>query len=602
MDKLKAQLAPVTKHWFWIAAVLVMLGSVATWWLASGKLITEFTSAESKIASDDSSVTSVSGKLNEHPNPKTHLEMEKLIADRKKEVLLAWQDVYDRQQGILIWPVKELQDEFVREFKDLTPIELAVAFPTPEDVEKDTALLSRYKNYIGNVLPGIAEIAKTKWTANFETNAAASGMGAMMGDSMSGMSGMDPRSMNTLVDEGPLVNWSTGSQDSLLTDLFPWRTGGALPKTLQVLYSQENLWILRQLMQIVASVNGDAAQRFQAKIREINRISIGSSVSTTAGSVSKPASDATQMMGGMGDMGGMGGMSDMGMDSSSAMSMDSSMGGGGAGVVEVDPGDNRYVDTAGKPILAAQLRAALSSNSPTDAFMAVAKRIPVMMSLKMDQRAVPELLAKCGSAQLMVEVKQVRILSAGASAAASGPGGSGMESGMGMDSSMGSGMDSSMGGMAAPVVAANPFPFDLDIEIYGIIYIYNPPLAEKLGVEKVNEDTVIDGTAMVDGSKVEEPAAAAVPAPAAAVPAAIAPAAVVPEVVVPEAVSTPEALPAPSATDAGAPANAVAPPDGNPSLPAASVPATDPAAGPAAASGARWDRNKLALHGLTAVA
>jgi len=590
MDKLKAQLAPVTKHWFWIAAGLVMLGSVATWWLASGKLITEFNSAESKIASDDSSVTSVSGKLNEHPNPKTHLEMEKLIADRKKEVLLAWIDVYKRQQDILIWPVKELQEEFVREFQDLTPIELAVAFPTPEDVEKDTALLSRYKNYIGNVLPGIAEIAKTKWTANFESSSGSGGMAAMMSDSMSGM---DPRGMNTLVDEGPLVNWSTGSQDSLLTDLFSWRTGGALPTTLQVLYSQENLWILRQLMQIVASVNGEAVQRFQAKIREINRISIGSSVSTTAGSVSKPSNDATAMMG---DMGGMGGMGDMGMDMSSGMSMDPTM--SGVAGLQVDPGDNRYVDTAGKPILASQLRAALSSNSPTDAFMAVAKRIPVMMSLKMDQRAVPELLAMCGSARLMVEVKQVRILPSGASAASSGPGGGGMESGMGMDSSMGSGMgsgmDSGMGGMAAPIVAADPFPFDLDIEIYGIIYIYNPPLAEKLGVEKVNEDTVIDGTAMVDGSKVAEPAAAAVPA--AAVPAAIAPAAIAPAAVVPEAVLTPEALPAPSATDT------VTPVDANPSLPAVPVPPAGSAAGPAAATGAYWDRNKLGLPRLTAVA
>ena len=134
---------------------------------------------------------------------------------------------------------------------------------------------------------------------------------------------------------------------------------------------------------------------------------------------------------------------------------------------------------------------------------------------------------------------------------------------------------------------ADQFPLDLDVEIYGIIYIYNPPFAEKLGVEKVNEDTVIDGTKMVDGRKVEEPAIAdsadAVPAAAAL-----------------ETVSTPEALPAPSATDAAAPV------DGNPSLPVAPLPVdpvpVDAAAGPAAASGVHLDRKKLAFQGLTTVA
>ena len=321
----------------------------------------------------------------------------------------------------------------------------------------------------------------------------------------------------TPIDEGPLVRWDTSSQEKLLDDLFPWRSSGAPPKTLNVLYSQENLWILRQLMQIIADVNGDVAQRFQAKIHNINRIAIGSSVSNTAGIITSPA------MGGMGGMGDGSMMSSGGYDSMSS-SMDSSMssssmsgmdgmGGMGPGV-EVDPGDNRYVDVAGKPLLASQLRSALSSNSPDDAKIAVAKRIPVMMSLKMDQRAVPDLIAKCGSAQLMVEVRQVRILPTGGSSAMmsggeSGSGGGGFGStGMSDSSGMGSSTGMTMGG-GGSTPGNEQFPLDLDVEIYGIIYIYNPPLAEKLGVEQVTEDTVIDGTAMRDGSKVETAAASA---------------------------------------------------------------------------------------------
>ncbi len=512
MGKLKDKLAPVLKHWFWITTGFVLVGSLAIWWLASGTLISEYQTASSKIESNASLVSGVSGKINEHANPKTHAEMEKLIEARKQAVLEAWTSVYKRQQDILVWPVAELQEDLVSEFRNLTPIELMVEFPTPDEEEKDTSILNRYSYYIKDALPPIAEIAKTKWTAQFD-RAGGSMMGGMyeQDTSMSGFPGA-----GVPLEEGPLVVWNTGSQESLLTDLFPWR--GGQPKTLDVLYSQENLWILRQLMEIIASVNGDVGQRFQAKIHEINRLSIGRSVSKVAGKISKPSREGAGMMGGMD-----------GMDMSSGMDMDMMSGGmddsmmmdsmGGAALVTVDPGDNRYVDLSGKPLTAAELRSALSSNAPDDAFKAVAKRIPVMMSLKMDQRAIPELVAKCGSARLMVEVGQVRILPAGTSASSGmddgygGGGMTGMDMGGGMDSS-GMGSDMMGGGMmgggmiASPAGPKVPFPLDLDVEIYGIIYIYNPPLEEKLGIKDVTQDTVVEGTAMIDGSKVAtEPAA-----------------------------------------------------------------------------------------------
>ena len=534
MDKLKLQLAPVAKHWFWIATGLVLLGSLGVWWIASGDLINQFQANKSKIEADANSVNTVSSKLDEHPNPKTHAEMEKLISASEQAVLDAWTTVYESQQDILVWPVEELTEDFVKEFRDLTPIELKVPFPTPEAEEKETSLLNQYRYYIGNVLPGIAEVAKSKWTASFDKSSG--GMGAMGGSAMMGSGSENYGGFGsgqpgvTAVDEGPLVRWDASSQEKLLDDLFPWRSSGAPPKTLNVLYSQENLWILRQLMQIIADVNGDVAQRFQAKIHNINRIAIGSSVSNTAGMITSPALGAA---GGMGDGSSMmssGSYEDMGSSmsgsmSSSGMSGMDGMSGMGSGV-EVDPGDNRYVDVAGKPLLASQLRSALSSNSPDDAKIAVAKRIPIMMSLKMDQRAVPDLIAKCGSAQLMVEVRQVRILPTGGSSAmtsggesVSGGGGYG-STGMSDSSGMGSSVGMEMGGGSTP--GNEQFPLDLDVEIYGIIYIYNPPLAEKLGVEQVTEDTVIDGTAMRDGSKVETaapPTAEALPAPSDAVPA-----------------------------------------------------------------------------------
>ncbi len=429
--------------------------------MSSGKLIAEYTTASGKIESDASQITNVSSKLSTHPNPKSAEEMGKLIKSRTQEVLDAWTSVYERQKKIFVWPA-ELQEDFLSQFRDKTPIELTVQFPTEPEVE--SSLRKRYELYIGEVLPGIAEIAKTKWTASFEKTAGSGGMDASAYGSPSGFDPTGQGQMNAtgILDDGPLVVWDTGSQQKLLEDLFPWR--GRLPATLDVLYSQENLWILRQLMYIVRDVNGDAAQKFQAKIHQINSLQIGSKVKTTAGMISKPAST------------GAAGMDPMSMSSDMSSSMPTDMSGSpmgsdmgmGGQAVAVDPGDNRYVDLTGKPLTASQLRGALSSKTPADAFMAVAKRVPVMLSLRMDQRAIPDLIAKCGSAPLMVEVRQVRVLPKGASGAADNSGMSAGGSGSPGSGGYGGSMDSmssmsSMSGMpgmgAGTNAPAEPFPW-----------------------------------------------------------------------------------------------------------------------------------------------
>lgn len=564
---MKEKLGGVLQHWFWISTGLVGLVSVGMWWVSSGKLIEEYEQAASQLDSDAAKITSVRNSLGTHPNAISHAEMQKLVEARTDAVMQAWTSVFERQQDILVWPTQELKQDFVDEFADLIPIELKVPFPTPEAEEKLPALRTRYQNYIGSVLPSIAEIAKAKWTANFDARRGGGmggdmGMGGMMGGydtdyggggagtTMPGMMGPGMMGSGTTgpKDEGPLVTWSAQSQEQLLSDLFPWR--GGRPTTLDVLYSQENLWILRQLMQIVALVNGDVGQRFQAKIREIDRIAIGRSVPKSAGAVSKPGSTRAPSMMGEGMDGMMESMSMDGMEEMMSGMGGAGMGGDGGAPVAVDPGDNRYVDTHGEPLTADQLRAALSSNSPNDAFMAVAKRVPVMMQFKMDQRAIPELLAICGSVPLMVEVKHVRILPPGGSSVAPASG-SGLGMGMGMGGAMdmpggdmyGGGDDmygedmyggGMMGGGGGTRPTAGAFPLDMTVEVYGIIYIYNPPNSEALGIEQVDESTVIDGTAMGEGRRdngdddaaAEPPAAAPAaqtPPPAPAEPAAAEP-------------------------------------------------------------------------------
>ncbi|MEM6472422.1 MAG: hypothetical protein AAF802_22865, partial [Planctomycetota bacterium] len=284
------------------------------------------------------------------------------------------------------------------------------------------------------------------------------------------------------------------------------------PSELDVYYSQENLWILRQLLQVIAEVNGDAKQRFEAKIREIKMISMGRSVKFDQGNISVPGSRASGgfggmggMMGGMGDYGDMmGGMGDMGGMSDYGDMMGDMGGMGGEEEVGPDPGDNRYVNTAFEPIEASTLRSAFVSNDPGQVAIAVAKRLPIMMRFQMDQRSIPKLLAACGNAPLTVDVHQVRIMPKGGGSAVGGMGGmmgdmggmGGMMGDMGGMGDMMGDMGGIMGGGMTGGAASRDeeFPMDMEVEIYGLIYFYNPPSEESLGLEKVVDDVSIDDT------------------------------------------------------------------------------------------------------------
>lgn len=515
MDQLKKQLAVVLVHGFWIASGIVLIGSVLIWYMTTGKLADENTSATSQLNNAHMSVDTVSSEMDSQPNEHTHKEMNVLIESRRDELMEAWSSLYERQRSILTWSRAELTDEFVDEFEDLIPIEVSVEYPTLEKDEKEASLRYRYKRYIGESLPEIAKIANTEWTADFKRSASAMGgpsgeMGSEM-MMMAGMPGGPQKDINIRGQEdGPLVKWSTTSQNAVLDDLFPWRSSPDPPSTLEVYYSQENIWILKQLLQIVADVNGDARQPYQAKIREIRNIGIGSSVKFDSGQIAKPGEGMTAG-GGMYSMEMMDG-SDMmaGMDS---MAM---MGAGGPEVQSPDPGENRYVDAEMQPVAASALRTALTSNSPADAEIAVAKRVPVMMSVQIDQRALQQFLAACGSAPLMVEVRQVRVLpKAGSSTLGGEMMGMGMEM-MGGEMDMMGGEMEMMGGemgmgmgmnmMNANKTPAEEDPYDMTVEVYGLIYIYNPPSDEKLGLDKVDQNTQIDGSA--GGATVAAPAPA----------------------------------------------------------------------------------------------
>ena len=114
---------------------------------------------------------------------------------------------------------------------------------------------------------------------------------------------------------------------------------------MEVYYSQENVWILKQLLQIVGDVNGDARLPFQAKIREIKQIAIGRSAEFGQGEIAAPGESFAGF--GMGDEYGM--EEDYEDEGGYEDEYDDFGGDYGEYGEEADPGDNRYVNTMLEP-------------------------------------------------------------------------------------------------------------------------------------------------------------------------------------------------------------------------------------------------------------
>ena len=207
-----------------------------------------------------------------------------------------------------------------------------------------------------------------------------------------------------------------------------------------------------------------------------------------------------------------------------------------------DLADGRYVDEQYQPLKAARLRGSLTSRDPQDALLAVAKRMPVRMRFKLNQQRLHRVLAECGNSRLPVEIRQVRINRPAAAGGGEGfndmgggmPGGSGAPAGGGgSPPGVFGGSNDGMGGMfgggaraGSSVADASIDPNLIDVEIYGVVYIYNPVNKSQLGLPEPPVTAMMPPPAStVPTTPTTTPAAATPPATSgAAIPAAAIPA------------------------------------------------------------------------------
>ncbi|HUE74407.1 MAG TPA: hypothetical protein VMP01_26225 [Pirellulaceae bacterium] len=548
MDKLKEQLAPVQKHLFWIGCGLIVFVTLFSWYRATSHLKTEHANLQAEITSSFEAVNNI--KQN-HPNDQTNQGMEGLIQETGEKVAERWAILAKNQEKVLVWPTYAFDQQFIEQVNSLRPPELTV---TDGQNEIDGENRRIYRDHVEKVFPKLANIIGAKWTGKVSASAGMGGMGgmgAMPGGDMGAMMGAGPGSMMQGVGaqqaeaDDSIVVWNSGNQSQILSEHFSFiASDAALPTTRQILYAQEDLWVLENLLTIIKATNetnGPIAHRHEAAIKTIESIQIGRGAVHESGKVSpigKAASEGmddggggvqndmmSQMMGGMGgeSMGEGGGPgmeaggeagpgAEPGADAGpggGGMSMPGGMGTAGGGA---NPADNRYVDRDYQGVLASRLISAMQGNpqQQEDLFLAVAKRVPVRLVFKMDQRRMPTLLAECGNSKLPVEVKQVRInrQSAGAGGGGmeggmmggmmgggpGGPGDDGADMGAMMGGMMGGGMGGAFGGNAnnpnrKAIADSTVDPNEIGVEIYGIVYIYNPVNRAALGLKDATPAT-----------------------------------------------------------------------------------------------------------------
>lgn len=561
MNQIKEILSQAAKHRFWIIiGMSILLGTLA-WYMAQSQLQKLYSAQETAIKGKYSALEQVSGVASSHPNESSQEEMNRIIQSMSEDVQKAWEEQYQRQAQYLKWPDLGLP-RLVEKMEKYYPVETKLTFPAEprelSEFEKDS-----FRNHFDRQMPKLAELIGVQWGQDQGNSAgtASSGTGMSFGSRGTEDGAAFSDSTSTTSASKDIVRWPLASQTELLNSIRMW-PASAKPTMYEILYTQENIWILESLLNIIARTNivpktgRPAAANVQASIKEIEFIRIGKSAMGNAGDIVMIQNTNSGTMeggmdgGGMGDGGmGDGGMGDgMGSGGMGSGMLDSEGSGGygdatggmsggdpsveGGGPPARDPANRRYVDRDFTPISGEDLRSKVSSPEPEpeDAYFAVAKRVPVRMRLSVDPLRIPVFLANCGNEGMMLEVRQVRIgdTNPASSTGSSSSGFSGMSmsggsmSGRGeestaMDSPMNTGMSGGGSGWTPGGQGSIRSAKEIKLEIYGIVYLFYPVNIDRLALNKVDGETEVsetveaaDGGAPATDSPTE-PAASASP-------------------------------------------------------------------------------------------
>lgn len=462
MDKVRAFANVVWTQRFWVLSALCTIVGVVCWNMATGDLDAQFKARKGKI---DGAFSSVNTIKDEKPHPNDNVNAGDMVQAKQQKayVLKVWQELYDRQRTeVLYWP-ESISKDFVeymerRKFGD--------------DIKSD--MRGFYHDYIEKQFDVLIEKVKAKKTAARGGGRGGGYGGGEMGGyggEMGGYggAGMAGAGVDGQEKEDYLVLWLDQGK---LQQKLAFQTK---PKSMKVWVTQEDLWVYETLLDVIAKTNKvrGATRPGNTAVRAIMTLQVGSEAANKSMGrvlIPQPTEGAGEMGGYGGEMGGYGGMGgEMGGYGGGEMGGYGGEMGGYGGRGGMDGGGasltaNRYLDAEGNPDPGGE-----GGSYGTTEF----RQLPIRMKLKMDLRWIPRVLIECANAALPIEVNQVRINAS--------------QSGSGVTGRSGGGRASSRGlqGMAPDANLA-------EVEISGVVYIYNEPDTETLTIPGDDEATLAD--------------------------------------------------------------------------------------------------------------
>lgn len=548
MEQLAPAIEWIKKNIFWLGCGLVSLVMMVMWWLTTSSLAETTNKRERDVKAKIKAASDIKMKrpfeideASVHPNESSEAGMKAEMSATADSIVEAWRAREAAQSQLLVWPSVITNPEFAKTFSRFDPPE---TFPDNwEQIRDIESLLALYRSEIPKHMVKLCgdELLRSKW--NYDPNAidnapaddgsaggagggrgpGAGGGGRGPGGGGRGGPGGGGRGGGGLGSGGGIgggadaetvdmnqfaVIWSDLNQTLWLQKLttFKGRDDNTRPVNdptpLQVAMLQQDLWLLEAMFRIIREVNGNSNANDLSVIKRIDHVVFGREVGGKLGELTppdkllgKPPEEATGglpgQMGGPGGDGGYGGGGRGGAGEGLG-----SMGGGrggltGGGPTRNPPYHNRYVDMNLEPLTADVVKGVITGTTLPEANLEliVAKRVPFRIALRMDERKIKDFMAACANSPFAFEIQQVRWNrhTPGGDEIDLSDGSGGSDEGSsrgGADAGLGSGPGAS-NLVATPVhIRTN---FDVNVEFYGIVKIYNPVrekfLRQAIGIE-----------------------------------------------------------------------------------------------------------------------
>jgi len=293
MDKLQ----PLIRHHYWICFGFALIFTVTGWFLASGSLGEAIAARETAVKGSFTEAKSNADAPNARWVDAAKLKNEADATSFKT----ASTQLRERQKSARQWPAKVAEKMKGINFQDQI---------------KDQLTRELWASIYGSE---IEEMLKIVRPFQIET-----GEGLVVVDS-------------NRITHRPYNGWTTRP-----------------PESKEIWDAQEDIWLLRSLLNSINNVNGNAERITEAPVREIYRLTLrGGDRNATP---SAPGGGA----GGMGAMGGMGGMMETSGAASAGGGDGGIMGGGGGALIGSYPGKD-FEGNAGSDILGEEFGADASA-------------------------------------------------------------------------------------------------------------------------------------------------------------------------------------------------------------------------------------------------